>query len=679
MILNLVNNFYRLIKNKSTVPRWIIFILDITICTFALFFAYLLRFNMDFNTVIGFNLVIPVLVVTALNIVFFRLFRTYEGIIRLSSAQEGIRCVSAVFCSSFVLLLSIVVSALFQISYLVPFSVLIIYFFTASFLIFGYRIFVKELYHRSLKVKFTAENVLIFGKTMNGALLKRAIESIDGRQYIVVGFVEANEYLCGKSIDNTKIYSYKQIKVVSKKHQVKSLFLASEDIDVEVKNKVVDYCLANNINVKVIPAVEKWVDGQLRTRQIKNLKIEDLLNRPSIHLAPEHIQDFLAGKRVLVTGAAGSIGSEIVKQLAGINTELLILCDNRETGLYELQYQLQQLDGKKDTIIFRISDVRSMDIMQNIFETYKPQIVFHAAAYKHVPLMEMHPCQAVRNNVLGTKIVADLSVIYGVEKFVFISTDKAINPTNVMGASKRIAEMYVAELQINQQGIQRSALGNFNVNSEADILSRKGNTKFITTRFGNVLGSNGSVIPRFQEQIDKGGPVTVTHPDITRYFMTIPEACSLVLEAGTMGHGGEIFIFDMGEPVKISDLAHKMIKLAGLVPGEDIRIEYTGLRPGEKLFEELLNKSEEVMPTHHKKIMISKVNKKWSVSIVDSINYLIELSLKNKNLPVVKQMKLIVAEYKSKNSVYEKLDIVDKSEMTSGYKYSEAESKTMLQ
>ncbi len=679
MILNLVNSFYLLIKNKSIVPRWIIFILDIALCALALFYAYLLRFNMDFNIIVEHSFILSVLVVTAMNVIFFRLFRTYEGIIRLSSAQEGIRCVAAVFCSSFVLLISIAFSKIFEMPYLVPLSVLIIYFFTASFLIFGYRLWVKNLYHRSLKAKLSVENVLIFGKTINGALLKKAIESIPGRQYVVVGFIEANENLCGKSIDNCKIYSFTQLNSIARKNNVKFLFLASDDINIEMKNEVVDYCLANNINVKVIPGVEKWVDGQLRTRQIKNLKIEDLLNRPSIQLAPEHIQDFLTGKRILVTGAAGSIGSEIVKQLAGINVELLVLCDNRETGLYELQYQLQQLIGKKDNIIVRISDVRSMDVMQNIFETYKPQVVFHAAAYKHVPLMEMHPCQAIRNNVMGTRIVADLSVIYGVERFVFISTDKAINPTNVMGASKRIAEMYVAELQINQQHIQRSSLGNFNVDNEASIISRKGNTKFITTRFGNVLGSNGSVIPRFQEQIDKGGPVTVTHPDITRYFMTIPEACALVLEAGTMGHGGEVFIFDMGEPVKIVDLANKMIKLAGFIPGEDIRIEFSGLRPGEKLFEELLNKSEEVMPTHHKKIMISKVNKKWSLSTLENIENLIKLSLKNKNLPVVKQMKLIVAEYKSKNSIYEKLDTMEKPELTPGYKYNGTEFKTLLQ
>ena len=661
-----VNYLYSLIKNKPTVPRWSIFTLDLFICALALLFAYSLRFDSHYVFIHDHSLIIPLTVITGLNIIFFRLFRTYEGIIRLSSAREGVICVSAVFSTSIVVLFSLAFSTIFNWPYLIPSSVLIIYFFAASFLIFTYRILVKELYQRSINAKFTVENVVVYGITKNGALLKKAIESIADRQYKIIAFVDNNENLWGKSIDSIKIYSLEQVKSIALKCDAKYLFLASDDIEVEIKNKIADYCLANNIGIKVIPAVQKWADGQLQTRQIKNLKIEDLLNRPSIELASGHVQEYLTGKRILVTGAAGSIGCEIAKQLAGIELELLVLCDNRETGLYELQYQLQQITDKNDKIIVSISNVKSKEVMQHLFETYKPQIVFHAAAYKHVPLMEMHPCEAVMNNVMGTRIVSDLSVIYGVERFVFISTDKAINPTNVMGASKRIAEMYVGELQYNQQHIERSASGSFNANDENDILNWNGNTKFITTRFGNVLGSNGSVIPRFQEQIDKGGPVTVTHPEINRYFMTTPEACSLVLEAGTMGNGGEIFVFDMGKPVKIADLAKKMIKLSGLTPGKDIQIEYTGLRPGEKLYEELLNKSEEVIPTHHKKIMISRVNKTGrDGDIVNMINHLIELAGQNRNMPVVKQMKLIVREFKSKNSAFEELDAIDNQELIS--------------
>lgn len=675
---NLIESFYKLIKNRPTVPRWIILILDVIICAGALLYAYFLRFNMVFAAIDPQSLIYPVLLVSALNLLFFRIFRTYEGIIRLSSVEEGTRCISAVFSTSFVLLISIGISAIFKLPYLVPSSVLIIYFFTASFLISGYRIGIKHLYHKSLKSKFTAENVLIFGKTINGALLKKAIESIAGRQYKVVGFIEDNDQLLGKLIDNVKIFSSENLKVIALKCNVKILFLATDDIDIKVKNEIVDFCLANNINVKVIPPAQKWVDGQLQTKQIKNLKIEDLLNRPSIKLPPEHLHEFLAGKRILVTGAAGSIGSEIVKQLAKIKVDLIILCDNRETGLYELQYQLQQLSIKKDKIVVRISDVRSHDSMESIFETYQPQIVFHAAAYKHVPLMEMHPSEAIKNNVMGTRIVADLSVMYRVEKFVFISTDKAINPTNVMGASKRIAEMYIGELQDNQMQIQRSHADRYYTDDDNHLVSQK-ETVFITTRFGNVLGSNGSVIPRFQKQIDIGGPLTVTHPDITRYFMTIPEACSLVLEAATMGHGGEIFVFDMGEPVKIVDLAEKMVKLAGLIPGKDINIEFSGLRPGEKLYEEVLNRSEEVIPTHHKKIMISKEKKhdKWTIN--SNIDYLTELALKNKNISVVKQMKVMVVEYKSKNSAYEKLDTIERPQLLAADDFNRSHLTTALQ
>jgi FlaA1/EpsC-like NDP-sugar epimerase len=648
--------FYKMIKNRPTSPRWIIFLLDIGICAFALFFAFLLRFNLHWDIAMKQGILIPLLVVTSMNIIFFGLFRTYEGIIRLSGAEEGFRCISAVFSSSLILLISVLVSDFFGWHFVVPVSVLFIYFFTASFLIFGYRIFIKELYHRSLKMKLTAENVIVFGKAANGALLKNAIESISGHQFKVIAFVDDNENLWGKSIDKAKIYSWDHVKIVAEKYRAAYLFLVADDLPIDLKNKIVDYCLSKDIIVKAIPPAQNWVDGHLQTRHIKNLKIEDLLNRPSIQLAKEEVKQYLTGKRIMITGAAGSIGSEIVKQLASIKVEQLILCDNGETGLYELQNELECISRKADNIIVRVSNVRHQDLMEYLFITHRPHIVFHAAAFKHVPLMEMHPCESVMNNVLGTRVIADLSVKYGVDRFVFISTDKAVNPTNVMGATKRIAEMYVAELQNSQWQMEYSVGDNINIRNGNIISEKKVGTKFITTRFGNVLGSNGSVIPRFQEQIDKGGPVTVTHPDITRFFMTIPEACSLVLEAGTMGNGGEIFVFDMGEPVKIVDLAHKMIRLAGLIPGRDIQVTFTGLRPGEKLHEELLHNNEEVLPTHHKKIMISKVNNKGMGNVMEDIDNLIKLAAQNKKIPVVKQMKLIAREFISNNSIYEELD-----------------------
>ena len=651
-----VDYLYTLVKNKPTVPRWFIFILDVFICSAALVYSYLLRFNFQYDVIRSYNLLIPVTVVSLLNIFFFILFRTYEGIIRLSGAREAIICVSAVFSTTVAVLISNGISALFHWPHLVPFSIMVIYFFTASFVIFSYRILIKEIYHRSLNSRLKAENVIVYGISRNGTLLKKAIESIAGRQYKIIAFADDNTNLRGKSIDSIKIYSLEQAKCIAIKDNARYIFLASDDIEVKIKNEIADFCIEHAIGIKIIPAVEKWADGSLQKRQIKNLQIEDLLNRPSIKLAPEHVQKYLAGKRVLITGAAGSIGSEIVKQLVDMQVEQIILCDNRETGLYELQNELQPLTGLKENLVVRVCNVRHRDIMEHLFKKYRPHVVFHAAAYKHVPLMELHPCEAVMNNVMGTRVLADLSVRYGVDRFVFISTDKAINPTNIMGASKRIAEMYVAELQNSQKLMESSRPESFIGKEENITFYKSGHTKFITTRFGNVLGSNGSVIPRFQEQIAKGGPVTVTHPDITRFFMTIPEACSLVLEAGTMGKGGEVYVFDMGEPVKIVDLAYKMIKLSGLIPGKDIHVEFTGLRPGEKLFEELLNKNEEVIPTHHKKIMISRVNHTPVSDIVVNIDYLIELARQNKNVPVVKQMKLIAREFISRNSVYEKLD-----------------------
>lgn len=677
--LNPVQTFYSLIKNKSTLPRWIIFILDLALCAFALFSAYLLRFNLEFNNTFNSGLGYPVLVITGLNIIAFRLLRTSEGIIRLSGAEEGVRVVSAVFITTFLLFIMNAVSVVFNLPFLIPTSVLFIYLFTASFLLFSYRLLVKELYNKSLKGMLEEKKVVIFGKMENALMLKKAIESIDSRQYSVEGFLITEENLWGKSIDKARLFGIDRLESFVVKNHINEIFVSSDDVDLQLKNRIVDFCLSKDITIKVIPAIEKWVNGQLQTGQLKNLRIEDLLNRPCIKMAPEHLQKSLKGKRILVTGAAGSIGSEIVKQLAAIDLELLILCDNRETGLYELQYELQGISASKEKIIFSISDVRNYELMQNLFATYKPEIVFHAAAYKHVPLMEMHPCQAIKNNVLGTKHVADLSVLYGVERFVLISTDKAINPTSIMGASKRIAEMYVAQLQEGQHKIQRSALGNFDLSQEIYLNSRKGNTRFITTRFGNVLGSNGSVIPRFTKQIESGGPVTVTHPDITRYFMTIPEACSLVLEAGTMGDGGEVFVFDMGEPVKITDLARRMIKLSGMIPDRDIKIEFSGLRPGEKLYEELLNKEEEVIPTYHKKIMISKVKQNPGESFKEDISKLIFLAEKNRNIPLVRQMKKIVTEYKSENSQFAKLDEIKENEFSLEFSFKGEELKTVLQ
>jgi FlaA1/EpsC-like NDP-sugar epimerase len=400
------------------------------------------------------------------------------------------------------------------------------------------------------------------------------------------------------------------------------------------KNELVDFCLDHDIKVLSVPAYSKWAEGKFSSRQLQSIKIEDLLERDPIQINNNEIKAQIKGKRILVTGAAGSIGSEIVRQLIPYSPDVIILCDQAETPLHNLELELKE-NGTRINCISYLADVTNKTRMQKLFEEFEPQYVYHAAAYKHVPMMELCPTEAVRNNVIGVKIIADLAIHHKVERFVMISTDKAVNPTNVMGASKRMAEMYVQALS-----------------NQTDLA-----TKFITTRFGNVLGSNGSVIIRFKEQIEKGGPVTVTHPNITRYFMTIPEACQLVLEAGSMGNGGEIFVFDMGKPVAIADLARKMIRLYGLIPNIDVNITYSGLRPGEKLYEELLNDAENTTQTYHEKILIAQV-REVSFELVKQNTLELEtiLSTTNDEMLLVGKMKELVPEYISNNSIYQQLD-----------------------
>jgi FlaA1/EpsC-like NDP-sugar epimerase len=398
-----------------------------------------------------------------------------------------------------------------------------------------------------------------------------------------------------------------------------------------------------------IPPVKNWMHGHLNINQFEKVTIDELLSRPPIIMNALTALHCIKNKRILITGAAGSIGSELAKQIAGIQPEMLIICDKMETGLHDLEYELLKLSGGINLRVF-LADVKDEHSMQQLYSQYQPNIVFHAAAYKHVPITEKHPSEAIRNNVLGTKIIADLSVIYGVEKFIFISTDKAINPTNIMGASKRLAEIYCHSLHNRQYTPFQMEDGVY------QLPPYTGKTQFITTRFGNVLASNGSVIPRFREQIANGGPVTVTHPEVIRYFMTIPEACALVLEAMAMGNGGEIFLFDMGEPVKIVDLARKMIRLAGYEPGKDVKIIFTGLRPGEKLYEELLNKHEEVIPTHHHKILAAKTSPYNYAKMEEVIEELLQIANTYNDEKVVQKMKSILPEYISNNSVYEMYD-----------------------
>jgi FlaA1/EpsC-like NDP-sugar epimerase len=649
----IMKQLHNLLSQNRIAPRWFIFLLDIIICNLSLVYANYLRFNFNFDILAEKHIISEVIIITTVNAIFFVTFRTYEGIIRFSGVKEALRTASAIFYSFFLISVVNIVSRFFGGTDLVPMSILIIYFFTASFLVFGYRFLVKNLYAQSLRNK-SSNNVIIFGGELNGSMLKRTIEQNGKNNYNVVAFVDDDEKFVGKSIDGVKIYTFDQIREVVDTWKVNNLFFAKQDFDLKLKNAIVDFCLEKNIKVKNLPPVTEWIHGQLNLQRVEEVKIEDLLNRPAIQLANTHVNNYLKSRRVLITGAAGSIGSEIARQVAAIYPQAIIICDQNESGLFELEYEINYKYGYQSEMAVFIGDIRDKKAMQHLFAVYKPDVIFHAAAYKHVPLMEQHPCEAIKNNVLGTMLLADLAEKYHAERFVMVSTDKAINPTNVMGASKRIAEMYVQALQHRDLPYYVTPAGSIHEKPLEYRNPRR--TKFITTRFGNVLGSNGSVIPRFKQQIQKGGPVTVTHPDIIRYFMTIPEACNLVLEAGTMGNGGEVFLFDMGEPVKIVDLAKKMIRLAGYMPERDIKIEFTGLRPGEKLFEELLNKEEEVVPTHHKKILIAKVAEQVYESLKQQIDDLIFLANANNDDEVVRLMKKIVPEYKSKNSVYESFD-----------------------
>jgi len=519
--------------------------------------------------------------------------------------------------------------------YVIPFSIIILEFIITVLFMTGGRISVKILYAELKNPSREKTNVIIYGAGDAGVIAKRAIDRDAGSKYKVLAFVDDDQHKAKKYLEGIPIYDAKtELENLLKNNEVKHLIIAIQNITPQRKKEIIESCMQYDTKVLNVPPVTNWINGELSFKQIKKIKIEDLLNRDPIQLDAAQIKNEIGGKVILITGAAGSIGSEIVRQIIPFHPKNIVMLDSAESPLYELELDIAEAkqNCKYETVI---GDIRNAERLRNVFRTFRPDIVFHAAAYKHVPVMENNPSESIFTNVLGTKVMADLAHEFRTKKFVMISTDKAVNPTSIMGATKRIAEIYIQSL---------------NKHSEC---------KFITTRFGNVLGSNGSVIPRFKKQIEAGQPVTVTHPDITRYFMTIPEACQLVLEAGAMGKGGEIFIFDMGAPVKIAELAKKMIKLYGLTLGKDIQIDYTGLRAGEKLYEELLADHENTLPTHHQKIMIAKVKEYDFENISGEIKELIGLFDTQNNEAIVKKMKQIVPEFISRNSEYEKLDRVN--------------------
>jgi FlaA1/EpsC-like NDP-sugar epimerase len=615
---------------KKNTPRWIVFIIDICICFFSILLAYLLRFNFHIPEIDKKDMPLVVSIIIGIRTLSFILGKTYAGIIRYTSSKDAQRIFVVISIGSFILGLIDITTYLYNSKLIIPTSIIIIDFIATVFLLVAARTLVKVLYYELKNPRREKTKVIVYGAGEAGVITLRTLDKDAGAKYKVVAFVDDDKKKKGKKIEGVKIYHTDELEELLTESEISFIIISTTHIPASKKQKLVEKCLNFNTRVLNVPPISSWINGQLSFKQIKKVKIEDLLERDEIVLDKEKTFAQLNGKTILVTGAAGSIGSELVRQIIHFNPKKIVLLDQAESAIYDLVNELKE----HNTTSFEevIADVRNQERMENVFNYFQPQIVYHAAAYKHVPLMEMNPSEAISTNVGGTKVVADLAVKYHADKFVLVSTDKAVNPTSVMGASKRAAEIYV------------QALGKIS------------KTKFITTRFGNVLGSNGSVIPLFKKQIEKGGPLTITHPEITRYFMTIPEACQLVLEAGCMGNGGEIYIFDMGESVKIVDLANKMIRLSGLTVGKDIEIAFTGLRPGEKLYEELLNNSENTIPTHNKQIMIAKVQPYELEQIKPAISKLLDLFCTQDNVKIVRQLKSIVPEYISNNSIYEKLD-----------------------
>ena len=621
--------------SKKSLPYWCIFLLDCAIVFCSYLFIYQ-QMNSGAKTLsVLTQLSSLVGIFTLYHAIGFRIFHTYDGILRYSSFIDLQKVFYAVMCGAILTLASY--NALLDINYfhclLVNYKGIVLASLLSTLLLWAVRVIVKTVFDVSL-ADYNIKNAFIYGINDGGIGLAKQIRNAKPMKFKLSGFISDDEGNRNMHLMGCKVYALDEniIKTMNK-NSIKVLLVSPAAIKQFRDNKKFqDQLLAADIKI-YIPTTKEWNVDEVQ--QLKEVSIEDLLPRDEISIDMESVGMMLRGKRIMITGSAGSIGSEMVRQISEYNPAEMVLIDSAETPQHDIRLMMakQYPNIKAETIVTTIC---SKSRMEHIFETYRPDYVFHAAAYKHVPMMENNPCESIQNNVYGTKILADLSVKYGVKKFVMISTDKAVNPTNVMGCSKRICEIYVQSLN---QAIKDGIV--------------KGETQFVTTRFGNVLGSNGSVIPLFKRQIKNGGPVTVTDPNIIRYFMLIPEACELVLEAGTKGNGGEIFVFDMGKPVKIADLAKRMINLSG---AKNVDIKYTGLRAGEKLYEELLNNEESTKPSFNDKIRIAIVREYNYNDVVNSINDLIEISKSYDEMATVKKMKEIVPEYKSNNSVYEKLD-----------------------
>lgn len=629
-------------RNIGYLPRWIIFSIDVFIVLVASIITHVIISSLSVTFYNKLNMPLRYLLLIGVNAFFFLIYRTYAGIIRHSTFIDGVKLLISTTTSYFTMLLINYTFLLIYDQKLFVTTGLFISYVISFLLLFLFRIMVKFFFEQYMQIEDRKKrvNAMIYGADANAISVANALRTEVPGRFRLVGFVDKfNQVQTGKSILNLPIINHiKKMHVILRSMKADALIIAEKSLTREETIALVEECLEYNFKVFTVPLIYDWEDNQQISNQIKNFDIEDLLDRKPIILDTNSISSQLKGKTILITGAAGSIGSEITRQVFGFNPLHVILLDQAETPLHNLGLEIcgSQIQSKITSVL---ADIRDKELMERVFNEYKPDVVYHAAAYKHVPLMEANPSQAISTNVIGTKNLADLAIKYYVERFVMVSTDKAVNPSSVMGASKRIAEKYIQTLHEKRKSQQKLH-----------------STKFITTRFGNVLGSNGSIVPLFTKQIEEGGPITITHPEIIRYFMTIPEACQLVLEAGAMGKGGEIFIFDMGEPVKIIDLAKKMIRLAGYTPDKEIEIKIIGLRPGEKLFEELLNDTSKTLPTHNEKIMISEEIgddfETTNLTILDLLSSYEKIS----NEEIVGKMKKIVPEFKSMNSIFQTLD-----------------------
>ncbi len=627
MINNLKSRMLKVFQDHS-LPRWLVLLIDMGVVFFAFLIAYILRYNFEtysFEISLAFKQAFIVLLIYT----FFMLtFKSFNGMIRHTTIKDTYKIIKASFSALAILFILKLLcrNYAWDSTFDVPGSILLIHGGAVIILLFFFRVFIKFFYEFALTYSRDRKNVLIYGTGEMGIVVKRVLEGDTKSQYRLRGFIDDNKKLQGKKVDGFPVYSRQVLtKDFIDKEEIKVFIISINKLAAARKKEVIESVIDLGCEILDTPSFDTWLNGNLQVKQLRKVELEDLLGREPITLDLQRIERGLEGKTILVTGAAGSIGSEIVRQLTKFNSKQLILIDQAETPSFYLNNELKdKYPSCRYHLI--IGDVTNELKMDYLFRKYRPEIVFHAAAYKHVPLMETNPHEAYRVNVGGTKIISELAIKYEAEKFVMISTDKAVNPTNVMGATKKICELLV-QAQARRSGTK---------------------TQFVTTRFGNVLGSNGSVIPLFKKQIAEGGPVTVTHPEITRFFMTIPEACQLVLEAGFMGNGGEIFIFDMGNPVKILDIATKLIHLSGLEPGVDIEIVFTGLRPGEKLFEELFSEDEPEVLTHNPKISIARLVETDYSRLLLKINETLRTIYDKTGTEVIEEMMEIVPGYNSK-------------------------------